>query len=886
MRSLDVAEGALTLAAIDPARARAVTTAILDDSPDPETRTVALRALALAGKELGDLSAGIGHLREAVRAAEAAGLDHRAAQARMSLVGLLAASGDSRTALAVADTAAPVLRGVDAARLLANRACALSRGGRMDEALATCQRAVSQLQAYDDKLFLAGTLLNAALIRLYRGERQPAENGLARALAIASQAGYRHLALMARDGMAFAALRSGDLPRALALYDEIEPALGEAAERVGQVRLGRAQALLAARLPREARTVLAAALGPMSDRGYAADHAEGRLLLAESELACAELGDGVPETAAGIAEQVHRDCERQGRPGWALLAEHVTVRARWAARERSDALLRRARTVADRLSRAGWTVAAADSRITAGRLALELDRPALARQLLAEVDGATDHSPLAVRVAGWHARALERLSHGDHHGAADAVGAGLDAVERHAALLGATELRAHAGGWGTQLAALGLRMAVDSHRPATLLAWAERARVVTFRPAPVRPPADAGLAAALSELRHVCDRLTAALGDGADPGPWLAARLRLEASVRARARCVPAVPAENANPGASAPATGVPSGAGAAAATGVLDELYAALNDRAFVELVRLDDALLAVSVAQGRCQLWNLGSYGAAVRRCRTTRFEAHRQARRGDGGEPDRGFAAAAAGLDAQLLAPIREVLGDRELVLAPTGRLYGVPWSAVPSLSGRPVSVVPSARAWLRARADAGAARTARGRTVLVAGPGLAHAEPEITALHALYPEATVLTGTAARASAVRTALRGAGLAHLATHGDFRADNPLFSSLRLTDGPLMAYDVETLDEPPRVVVLAACDAGRAEVHAGDAVMGLAAALLGFGTTTVVASVTPVGDAATRQLMRGFHERLVTGIPPAQALAEAPRAPGSAGFVCFGAG
>ena len=79
------------------------------------------------------------------------------------------------------------------------------------------------------------------------------------------------------------------------------------------------------------------------------------------------------------------------------------------------------------------------------------------------------------------------------------------------------------------------------------------------------------------------------------------------------------------------------------------------------------------------------------------------------------------------------------------------------------------------------------------------------------------------------------------------------------------------------------------------GDELMGLTAALLALGTTTVVASVVPVPDDATSALMIAMHAELAAGAPAAAALARArtaldpedPRhAVAHAGFVCFGAG
>jgi CHAT domain-containing protein len=147
----------------------------------------------------------------------------------------------------------------------------------------------------------------------------------------------------------------------------------------------------------------------------------------------------------------------------------------------------------------------------------------------------------------------------------------------------------------------------------------------------------------------------------------------------------------------------------------------------------------------------------------------------------------------------------------------------------------------------------------------------------------------TGRRATVAAVTAALDGAALAHLAAHGHLRADNPQFTSLRMADGPLTVYDLERLTRPPQQVVLSSCESGLPAVGTGDEVLGLAAALLGLGTRSLVAAVLPVPDQAVRGLMLALHRHLRLGLGPAAALARARTdAPGSAGaaFVCFGAG
>ena len=167
--------------------------------------------------------------------------------------------------------------------------------------------------------------------------------------------------------------------------------------------------------------------------------------------------------------------------------------------------------------------------------------------------------------------------------------------------------------------------------------------------------------------------------------------------------------------------------------------------------------------------------------------------------------------------------------------------------------PAPIVPcrSRRRRRSGCAPASARRPRRPRTLLVAGPGLAHADAEVSALAELYGDAVTLTGDAARVDAVAAALRECDRAHLACHGSFRDDNPLFSALLLADGPLTVHDLESLGAGPRELVLSACDSGRSVVRAGDELMGLTSALLAIGAASIVASTVAVPDAPAQPLM-----------------------------------
>jgi CHAT domain-containing protein len=157
------------------------------------------------------------------------------------------------------------------------------------------------------------------------------------------------------------------------------------------------------------------------------------------------------------------------------------------------------------------------------------------------------------------------------------------------------------------------------------------------------------------------------------------------------------------------------------------------------------------------------------------------------------------------------------------------------------------------------------------VLVSGPGLDAARAEVGTLAAEYGRATVLAGRDASTARVLGAIDGARLAHIAAHGVFRADSPMFSSLRLADGPMTVHDLERLGRAPFRLVLPCCESARLAPVGADELLGLASALLPLGTAGIVASVAQVGDRATAPLMLALHRRLRGNASLAAALRDA---------------
>lgn len=838
---------------------------------DPATASVALRVLGLVAREIGDVAEALVHLRQAVDCAAVAGDVVLAGQARMTLALTHLYAGQSATALREADLAAPALRGVDAARLRAQRALILDRLGRRDEALAEYRRALAALRRAGDRFWEARALNNRGMLQIHSGDLGAAEADLARSAALFAALGNRLESAKTRHNLGLVAARRGDVPTALTCYEEAGAALRRLGHGYAAGLLDHCEALLSVGLSGEARELAGQAVREMRRDGLDADQAEALLLLAEAALL-----DGDPDAARGSAEAAARMFQRQGRPTWVVPARYLALRAAWAAGERSALLLRRLLRTADALGAAGWASREQHARLLAARVGLELGRLPTARAQLQRASAARAGGPVEVRAQAWHAAALLRLADGDRRGAAAALRAGLRVVDEHRGTLGASELRASDAAHAGELAASGVRMALQRGHAGQVLAWAERWRAGALLLPPVRPPDDPVLAQDLQELRAVVAALSEGDESDGDSAPLLRRQVALEAAIRRRTRQVHGTgPSElRAPPGTAA--------------------LTASLGDRALVEFVEVDGRLSAVVVVDGRARVRALGPGAAVAAENDSLRFALRRLAGRHAGpasrAAAQRTLVHAAARLDELLLGPVRALVGERGLVLIPTGALHALPWSALPSLGGRAVSVAPSAALWLRAARQP----PVRGEVVLVAGPGLAHAADEVALLGRAWPSARRLTGAGATVAEVAAALDGAGTAHLATHCTLRTDNPLFSSLRLSNGPLTAYDLQRIQRAPGVLLLASCSSGLSVVHPGDELLGFAAVLLNLGATAVVASVVEVPDRDTQPLMARLHRGLRAGLGPAAALAaaraEAPDDPAAlavaASFTCFGAG
>jgi hypothetical protein len=730
--------------------------------------------------------------------------------------------------------------------------------GRTDEALEAYAAAQVLLERHDDRVMLAKLHHNRAALLAYRGELDCAIEDQRRAVELNAELGLALFEAQSASDLAWMLGMSGRIPESLRLWDEIRDTLPDDDPIAW---LDRADILLRTGLTQEAVATAARAVDWLDAQrtGWDTMSAEAQLGLAQALLRGGRLDEA--ETHADAARAMFR---AQGRQSWVVLADHVRVTAQL---ERDGVARRNHLRTAAALEHRGWHTLALDLRIAVATAALSSGPRALAVAAVA-APPALRGDPLEVRSRSHHLQALERRLDGDRAGAARHLRSGWELLDRQRSLVGASELRATTAHQAMGIVAEGLRARAADGTAAGVLDWAERGRAASLRFPPALPPDDPELAAALGRLRMLSrSQDEAALAGRPDTG--VARELtRLEQQVVRLTR--------QASGAGSAPPVDAPG-------------LREALGGATFLELVVVGTDVVAVVVDGRRNRLVALAPLADTRRALDRAEFLLRRLAA-GFGGAGTASYAAALTDLDRLVAAPVRRALGDGDVVVSPTGPLWRVPWSSLPSFAGRVVVVTPSATVWHRAQARS---RPRTPRVVAVAGPALDHASGEVTQVASLHRGATPISGADATVAAVTAAMAQADVAHLAVHGSLRGDNPLFSSLELVDGPLMGYDLERLDRVPRTIVLPSCHSGEGRSLPGEEMLGLAWTLLGAGASSVVAATTAVPDAATASLMVRFHTALAGSAPAAEALASARAAADpddplavatAAAFVCVG--
>lgn len=228
--------------------------------------------------------------------------------------------------------------------------------------------------------------------------------------------------------------------------------------------------------------------------------------------------------------------------------------------------------------------------------------------------------------------------------------------------------------------------------------------------------------------------------------------------------------------------------------------------------------------------------------------------------------------------LVGPVEDRLrGFRHLIVAPHRELHSLPFAALDDgskllMERFTLSVAPSASVLARTRTLPPRAFT--GSVVMAVPDPLApHIEEEARVVARILPEATLLLGEDASLASFRTFAPSARIVHLAAHGIFRRDNPMFSAVQLVDSRLSLHDLNQGELNVDLLTLSACNTGSAVAVGGDELLGLMRGFLLAGARSLLVTLWEIDDSSTNEFMRTFYREVTAGYPLARAVQHAAR-------------
>lgn len=847
----------VALADDDPRRAIAVAEDLLSAGVDQPLEI--FRTLGLAHRVLGDPEGSRHWLDRGLTEAGLRGDPVEEAELMVTLAATNAMLGDFDGAIALLDTVEQIGDLPAQQHAAVQRAGMLARRGRIVEALQIYEQVESVLQRRGDATWLARLLINRGLLRAYAGDLDSSENDLRKSLEICADRELAMLGAMVRHNLGFVLTQRGDLLEALDLYAEAATAFASLDVPNAEFPLDRCETLMYAGLVDDALTIAAETVDDLARRGMREESAEGLLMYARAAEA------GASPTTALVAERARAALADLGNRALADAAAVIAIRAESRRDRNRDEMLDQVVGVANQLDARDRRLASATTWLLGSRLAREagdLERAAVYLDRAEDRIGVSDRAgiPMSLVVELALTGGLLAEARGDPLEASRLARRGLAAVEGVASQIGFGGQQTHVRGCAVDLARLQVRLALTADGNDRLLRWVETGRTRLDRPPQLRRSDDAAVALQLERLRWIHAERAADPEDGDLVVEQAQSERRMQRTVRR-----------------------VASGAVGVASTQALGSLKNALPPGAvFISWFAPDATLWELKVAEHRSRRRHIGPESAVRRIADQLAFSMGGLALERQ--DAARSTAQAGKALQA-FLAP--DVSQD-EIVVNPPADLFNVPWSALPSLSDRAITVAPSAAAYL----GRGLPNRTTSSTLVVAGPALQRSADEARLVASHHPGVELLDPSTATAASVLKGMSAASVVHFACHAVVRPDNASFSYLRLTDGPLFLYDIERLEIGPDTVVLSACSAARSWAS-GNQLHGFVTALLRAGARTVIAPIAPVPDSdETLRLVDRLHFELADGARPAAALRRARSFDSdlstytSHAFQCFGWG
>ena len=217
---------------------------------------------------------------------------------------------------------------------------------------------------------------------------------------------------------------------------------------------------------------------------------------------------------------------------------------------------------------------------------------------------------------------------------------------------------------------------------------------------------------------------------------------------------------------------------------------------------------------------------------------------------------------GLYLELLGPVREKLKGGHLLIVPHESLHAVPFHALFDgqnylIDSFTVSYAPSASIYVQCHR----------KTANQTGPALLlgstserapYIAQELAAIAEIIPEARRIIDPEASEKALREHGPESRMLHIASHGSFREDRPMFSGIWLGNTFLTLYDLYTLNLPVEHITLSGCSTGLNAIASGDEVFGMMRGLLFAGARRLLLTLWDVNDRSTAEFMKLFYSYL----------------------------
>ena len=226
----------------------------------------------------------------------------------------------------------------------------------------------------------------------------------------------------------------------------------------------------------------------------------------------------------------------------------------------------------------------------------------------------------------------------------------------------------------------------------------------------------------------------------------------------------------------------------------------------------------------------------------------------------------------LHDKLFRPLEKYIRGNRLLVVPAGVLNYVPFCALFDgekylIEKSEISHAPSAAVWQQL-AERRRRKLEKFLLVGFADERIPLVESEIKLISKVIPNAKQLAGNAATFSAFAANAGNHDLLHIACHGQFRPDNPMFSSLHLADGWVTVRDLVANRIGAELVTLSACETGISKIFAGEEILGLARGFLSAGARSLIVSLWAVNDTAATKMMPQFYKQISAGDTTAAAL------------------